>query len=218
MKLLQAAACFGLCAFALGAHAGLFLPKDTRMAMAMYAPDAQAVELAYGFTRELGGTMGWHRYENDAGDVRRDYFVLRANYLVFRSYGESGIANAYVMGGPAWARDEASGDERMGAQVGFWADYETRRIYTRFSTLTHWTSAYSQTVNTAQALWAPYAADYEDLATWIGVQVERRNGLSDATQITPLLRLFQRNWWVDAGVSVNDAHRGDVFLNLMFLF
>ena len=79
MKLLRAAACFGLCAFALSTHAGLFLPKNTRMAMVMYAPDAQSAELSYGFTRDLSGTAGWHRYENDDGDVRRDYYVLRAN-------------------------------------------------------------------------------------------------------------------------------------------
>lgn len=218
MKLFQAFICCALMGVVSSAQAGLFLPKNTRMAMAMYAPDSQSLEMSYGFSRDLSGTTGWHRYESDDGETRHDYYVVRANYLAYRAYGEEGIANAYIVGGPAWAYDRESGDERLGAQVGFWFDYETRRIYTRFSTSTHWTSAYSQTVNTAQALWAPYAADYEDVATWIGLQVERRNGLSDATQITPLLRFFQRNWWVDAGVSVNSAHRGDLFLNLMLLF
>ena len=218
MKLAQVVACCALSLAAVEVQAGLFLPKNTRMVMGMYSPDAQSLEFSYGFTRDLSGSVGWHRYESDDGDVRREYRVLRANYLAYRAYGEAGIANVYVVGGPAWARDRESGDERLGAQLGFWADYETRRIYTRISSETHWTSAYSQTVNTAQALWAPYAADYEDIASWIGVQVERRNGLSDATQVTPLLRFFQRNWWVDTGVSVNSAHRGDVFLNVMLLF
>ena len=45
-----------------------------------------------------------------------------------------------------------------------------------------------------------------------------RSGLTEATQVTPLLRLFQRRWWVDVGVSVNREHRGDAFVNLMLLF
>lgn len=205
-----------LCAGA--AHAGLFIPKDTTMVIGMYAPDAQTFEVSYGFSRDWSGSAGWHRYKNDDGDVQRDFFALRASYLALRLLRSEGIANVYVLGGPALARSDEFEGEKLGAQAGLWADYETRRLYTRVSLQTHWTSAFSQTVLTAQALWAPYAADYEDVASWAGLQVERRNGLSDATQITPILRFFQRNWWVDGGVSVNREHRGDVFINLMLLF
>lgn len=204
------------------ANAGLFIPKGTSMAMGMYSPDTSMLELSYGFTRDWSGAAGWHRYTSDkSGDdeeIERDFYALRATYLVARSYESDAIGNFYVYGGPAWAESNEFDDGRLGAQMGFWADYETRRIYTRASLTTHWTSEFSQTVITGQALWAPYAADYEDIASWIGVQLERRNGLSDATQVTPMLRFFQRNWWVDGGVSVNSEHRGDVFINVMILY
>jgi hypothetical protein len=201
------------------AQAGLFIPKDTRMAMGMYSPDSSMLELSYGFTRDWSGAAGWHHYESDDGEIERDFYAVRATYLALRSYYSDAIANVYVYGGPAWAESDEFDDGRLGAQMGFWADYETRRVYTRASLTTHWTSEFSQTVLTTQALWAPYAADYEDIASWIGVQLERRNGLNDdATQVTPMLRFFQRNWWVDGGVSVNSAHRGDVFINVMILY
>ena len=203
------------------AHAGLFIPKDTTMVMGMYSPDSKMVEASHGFSRDWSAAVGWHHYESDdRGDketIERDFYALRATYLALRSYGE-GIANVYVYGGPALAHSNEFEDDKLGAQVGLWADYETRRIYTRIAIQTHWTSQFTQTVTTVQGLWAPYAADYEDVAAWVGVQLERRNGLSNATQVTPLLRFFQRDWWIDAGVSVNETHRGDVFMNLMILF
>lgn len=200
------------------AHAGLFIPKGTSMAMAMYSPDSQSLEFAHGFTREWGGAIGYHRYLSDDERIEREFYALQASYLALRSYQSDGIANVYVLGGPVLAHSNEVSDDKLGFQAGLWVDYETRRIYTRASIQTHWTSAYSQTVQTVQGLWAPYAADYEDIATWVGVQLERRNGLSNATQVTPLLRFFQRDWWVDTGVSVNGQHRGDVFINLMILF
>ena len=218
MKVFNALACvLGLFA-ASAAHAGLFIPKGTHMAMAMYSPDSQSVEFAHGFTRDWSGAAGYHRYVSDDERIEREYYALQANYLALRRYQTDGIANLYVVGGPILAHSNETSEDKLGFQAGLWGDYETRRIYTRASVQTHWTSAFSQTVSTAQALWAPYAADYEDVAAWIGLQVQRRNGLSDATQVTPLLRFFQRNWWVDGGVSVNSKHRGDVFINLMLLF
>ena len=199
------------------AQAGFFIPKGTSMAMFMYTPSSRSFDLTHGFTRDWSATLGWHRYENDDGEDRRDFTLLRANYLLYRGYGSGGIANVYVFGGPAYAEAE-DGDDGLGWHAGLWGDYETRRVYARLSVQTHQVEDVGQTITTGQALWAPYAADYEDIATWVGLQVERRNHLSDATEVTPMLRLFQRDWWVDAGVSVNKAHRGDVFLNLMFLF
>ena len=218
MKIFYALVC-SFTLFAAGtAHAGLFIPKGSHMSMAMYSPDSQSVELAHGFTRDWSGSVGYHRYLSDDEQIEREFYTLQASYLALRLFQDDGIANVYVLGGPLLAHSQESSDDKLGFQTGLWADYETRRIYTRASVQTHWTSAFSQTVMTGQALWAPYAADYEEVATWIGLQVERRNGLSNATQVTPLLRFFQRSWWVDGGVSVNSKHRGDVFINLMLLF
>lgn len=210
-----------LCGFALYAplaHAGFFIPKDTTMAMGMYTPDTQSTELMHGLSREWSVGGGWSRYVSDDEEIDRDFAVVRGNYLLHRSYDSDGITNVYVYGGPlsAWSTEHSGA--KPGLQAGLWADYETRRVYFRGTVQTNWTEDFSQTVITTQALWAPYAADYEDVATWIGAQAERRNGLSDATQITPLLRFFQRTWWIDLGVSVNRTHRGDAFINFMYLF
>ena len=63
-----------------------------------------------------------------------------------------------------------------------------------------------------------YLAELEAQGASFELHYAYRSGLTDATQVTPLLRLFQRRWWVDVGVSVNREHRGDAFVNLMLLF
>ena len=108
----------------------------------------------------------------------------------------------------------------FGAQAGLWADYETRRIYTRLK-IHGFKSAggdrWRRNEVVAQAMWAPYAADYEDVASWIGVQGKR---VSDERRIevTPYVRFFKKDWWIDAGFSVDRAHRRDIFVNFMHLF
>ena len=127
---------------------------------------------------------------------------------------------AYVFGGPILEKREAGGDARAGAQAGVWADYETQRIYTRIK-IHGLKSAggdrWRRNEVVAQAMWAPYAADYEEVASWIGVQGKR---VSDERRIevTPYVRFFRKDWWIDAGVSVDRAHRKDIFVNFMYLF
>lgn len=207
-----------LAALSSQAVAGFFIPRDITMFMFTASPDSQMAEVAHGLRADLSVAAGQSRYVSDDGLTERRYTTLQANWLVHRTYGRDGITNAYIYGGPLAARGSEFDGTHSGVHGGFWADHETRRIYGRLSTHAYHAAGHTQMVTTAQALWAPYAADYEDIATWFGLQAERRSGLSDATQITPLLRLFQRRWWVDVGVSVNREHRGDGFVNLMFLF
>ena len=95
-----------------------------------------------------------------------------------------------------------SGDDtRAGLHGGFWADHETRRIYGRLSTHSYVAGGRSQTVTTAQGLWAPYAADYEDIATWLGLQLERRSGLTDAYAGELRERLGERFHGYDAAAG-----------------
>jgi hypothetical protein len=216
--LLRTLLCAGLLVLAGQAHAGFFIPKDATMTMGMYSPDAQAFELSHGLSRQLSLTAAYHRYLSDDRSKDRRFTTVQLGYLLNRSYHADGVGNVYVFGGPIAARSSETGGTRAGLQAGLWGDYETRRIYLRASTQIHHASSMRQTVTTGQALWAPYAADYEDVASWMGVQVQRRSNLSHATQITPMLRFFQRNWWVDAGISTNRQHRGDAFINLMILY
>jgi hypothetical protein len=204
------------------AHAGFFIPKDNGMAMTTVTPDEINLDLAYGIRRDTSVSVGLTRVREAAADTAsgkawRNVWFTQGVYLVKRVSTEDGIANAYVFGGPILEQREQGGTARVGVQTGVWADYETRRIYTRLKIHGLASSQWRRNEVVAQAMWAPYAADYEEVASWIGVQAKR---VSDErrVELTPYVRFFKKDWWIDAGFSVDRAHRRDVFINFMHLF
>ncbi len=199
------------------ANAGFFIPKDTTMVMTTLTPDEQNYDVAYGFTRQLSGQFGVTRVrEGESGAPWRNVVMAQATYLVYRASTDDGIFNAYVWGGPLAETLAGSGSTRLGVNTGVWLDYETRRVYSRVKIHGFKSNQWRRNEVVAQAMLAPYAADYEDIASWGGVQVKRVSG--DKTEITPYVRFFQRNWWIDAGVSVDRKHRNDFFINFMRTF
>jgi hypothetical protein len=229
-------------AMALPSHAGFFIPKGTTMVMGTFSPDEQNYEIAYGFDRRVSGAIGLTRVK-EGGDTApwRNVAMTQFAYLLHRQPTSDGIFNAYVWAGPIAARLETanpvnasktlrkhSGHDvvtplppvdnktRVGAQGGLWVDFETRLIYTRIKAHGFKTEGWRRNEVVAQAMLAPYKADFEDIASWGGVQVKRVSG--DKTEITPYVRFFQRNWWIDAGVSVDRAHRDNFFFNFSYTF
>lgn len=213
---------FALCAMATSvipatSHAGFFIPKGTTMTMMTLSPDEQNYDIAYGFDRRWSGSVGLTRVREGGSDAAwRNIVTTQAAYLVHRFGTEKGIFNAYVWGGPIVESLEGTDRTRMGAQGGVWIDYETRRIYTRIKAHGFKSEGWRRNEVVAQGMLAPYEADYEDIASWGGVQVKRVSG--EKTEITPFVRFFQRRWWIDAGVSVDRAHRHNFFLNLIYTF
>jgi hypothetical protein len=66
----------------------------------------------------------------------------------------------------------------------------------------HESSAYSHRIDTLQLGFAPYAHDYEDLATWFVLQARNYTGqLHRGTEWAALIRLFKGGAWVEAGVT-----------------
>jgi hypothetical protein len=224
---------FGIClgAFALccatqskPASAGFFIPADVWMAMTTLSPTERNVALAYGFNRNISGSLEWIAVkESDATIGRadqtprwRNLAMVQGAYLMKRLVVDDGIGNAYVFGGPfLQKRDQA--DAKLGVAAGVWLDFETRRVYSRLKAHSFRSEAWRRNEVVGQLMWAPYAADYDDIAAWGGVQLKRVSG-EKQTEVTPYVRFFQKTWWIDAGVSVNRNNRNDFFLNLMHTF
>lgn len=186
------------------------------MAMTTLSPDEQNYEIAHGFDRRWSGSLAFTRVREGEGAAWRNLATAQAAYLLHREGVAGGIFNTYVWAGPMAERLEGSGSTRAGAHAGAWADFETRRVYSRLSYHAYKSADWRRNEVVTQAMIAPYEADYEDIAAWGGVQLKRASG--DKTEVTPYVRFFQRRWWIDAGVSVNRKHRDNFFLNVMVTF
>lgn len=204
------------------AHAGFFIPSDVWMVMTTYTPTEINTDLAYGFNRTTSGSIGFTRVKEAAADTPsgnawRNLITLQGVYLVKRVPTEEGIGNAYVFGGPIVEKREQGGQQKLGAAAGIWLDYETRRVYSRLKVHGFKSEGWRRNEVVGQLMWAPYAADYDDIASWGGVQLKRVSG-ERQTEVTPYLRFFKKTWWVDVGVSVNRNNRNDIFINVMHTF
>jgi len=148
----------------------------------------------------LGG--GQLRLSSDATDLTREISYVRANWLAHRWNLEDAQANVFAWGGLGSATGNDFRGNRLERDVGFQADYETRRIYASLMSDLHESSAYSHRIDTLQLGFAPYAHDYTDLAVWFVLQARDYTGrLHHGTETAALIRLFKGGAWIEAGVT-----------------
>jgi hypothetical protein len=173
-----------------------------REAQVFYAPQ---------FNFSIGG--GVVRLASERDGRQRGIRYLRVNFLPKRWNLESAQANVFVWGGLGSAELSERSSAVFAQNIGAQFDYETRRIYFSAKTDLQRSDAFSHRMDTMQWGVAPYAHDYDTLATWILIQGRRYGGnLSDGTESAVLLRLFKGNKWVEAGMT-NDGK-----LQAMFMF
>lgn len=173
-----------------------------REAQVFYAPR---------FNLSVGG--GVVRLASEIDGRERDIRYLRVNFLPKRWNLEAAQANVFVWGGIGSAELNERSSSVFAQNLGAQFDYETRRVYFSAKTDLQRSDAFSHRIDTLQWGFAPYAHDYNTLATWILVQGRRYSGnLYDGTESAVLLRLFKGNKWVEAGVT-NDGK-----LQAMFMF
>ncbi len=97
------------------------------------------------------------------------------------------------------------------------ADYETTRVYAGTGLHTLQTSGWQHHTAYARTGFSFYEADYEDTQPWFVVEAKREwdhlagRPSSAKTSWTPMLRLVNRRWFVDAG-----GNRDGFRLNLMW--
>jgi len=173
-------------------------------AQAFYAPSHRY---------SLGG--GYLRLDSDVDGATYNIAYVRANWLAHRWNLEAAQANLFLWGGGGSARSNTFRSYEATGNVGAQADYETRRVYLSAKTDVFDASSFTDRIDTLQFGFAPYAHEYDSLATWIVIQARTyTNDIYPGTEWALLLRLFRRNAWVEAGVTED----GKLQSMLMFNF
>lgn len=171
--------------------------------MAEYgAGTMEELQAFYAPTYWLSLGAGALRLDSDAMARTRNIRYLRANYLVHRWNLDDAQANVFGWGGLGTATGSDFRGSRLDREAGFQADYETRRIYASWVSDLHESPAYSDRVDTLQLGFAPYAHDYQDLATWFVLQARGYSGgIHRGIEYAALVRLFKGGAWVEAGLT-----------------
>ena len=160
----------------------------------------------------LGG--GWIELEEQDGLFDRQITYARANVLLKRWNLPRAQGNLFAWGGAGRAKGSDFGGSTTSGNAGFQADYETRRLYASMRSDLHHSRHFSHRVDTVQLGWAPYAHDYESMATWLLVQLRDYSGdLYSGLEPALLLRFFKGPAWVEAGATTDGHLQAMVMFN-----
>lgn len=143
-------------------------------------------------------------------DEEWQFHGIQFNYLINRWNKPSSQANFYLKSGLGM-----TDDYQFAAFSGIALDWEDRRFFTlyenRLYEAGHINRFFTQK---ARIGIAPYIGDYGDLHTWLMIQVDHKPEKDDSITITPLIRLFKKEYLVELGVSEG----GDALFNFIIRF
>jgi DNA-binding transcriptional MerR regulator len=141
--------------------------------------------------------------KKESGD--KDFFTIgpQVNYLIKRWNMPGAQGNIFNMTGAGVSR--FNGDDEFTAWTGFLADYETRSIFTSYELRGMYAGDIEKSVwQRARIGFAPYIANYEDLNTWLMLQVDHHPAKEDSVVVTPLVRFFYKTTLLETGYSSNN--------------
>ncbi len=195
-------------------HAGPMGFKDSAMAMGDFSPNWREGWANYAFTpRDAVGAGGlWMRSD----DKLRTRTFAEATYtrLVKRWNGEHSQANVwFVVGAGGVTGNDFSGTKAMLAP-GVSVDFETTRVYFSGSARLYRAPGINHDFASARAGFSLYEVDYDDIQPWLVLEARRMRNLSNTVEVTPMLRLIHKRYFIELGI--NNAKQGR--FNFMYIF
>ena len=129
-------------------------------------------------------------------------------------------ANLWFQGGigALQGEDKLVGENRDFDKVmitpGVQFDYETTRIYFQAAHRLYRATDINHDYTSLRAGFSFYESDYDKTQPWLILEARNMNGLSEKVEITPMLRLINKNFFVEAGVNNSREPR----FNFMYIF
>ena len=188
--------------------------KESWMSMGDVSPNWQEVFVNYALTaRDAAGASALVMRSDDGTKTRQ---VTEAIYtrLVRRWNMPESQAHIWFIGGVGnITGNDFSGSKTM-ASPGIQVDYETTRIYVSATSRLYRAQGLNHDFASARAGFSFYEVDYDQTQPWFILEVRRMRGLTDKTEVTPMLRLIHNRYFVELGVNNASQAR----MNFMYIF
>lgn len=169
--------------------------------MMMQENDETGHTLSIDYTFDPHFALGLYAKRDIGG---KEFYTIgpQLNTLFKRWNLPHGQGNIFGMAGAGVARQGS--DSEPAAWAALLADYETRRVFFSYEPrLMYGGDIESSFWQRAHVGFAPYLADYEELNTWLLLRVDHHPAKNDHFVVTPLVRLFYKTIWLEAGYSSN---------------
>lgn len=170
--------------------------------MVMQENDETGYTLTIDYTFNPHFALGVYSKYEIGGD---DFWMAgpQLNTLIKRWNLPDGQGNIFNMTGVGVARQ---GDRNEpAAWTTMMADFETRRMFMSYEARFMYAKDIESSVwQRAYFGMAPYLANYDQLNTWALIRIDHHPAKNDHLVITPVIRLFYKTIWLEAGYSSNN--------------
>ena len=188
--------------------------KESWMSMGDVSPNWQEVFVNYALTaRDAAGASALVMRSDDETKTRQFTEAIYTRLIRRWNMPES-QANIWFIGGLGnITGNDFSGSKTM-ASPGIQVDYETTRIYVSATARLYRAQDLNHDFASARAGFSFYEVDYDQTQPWFILEVRRMRGLTDKTEVTPMLRLIHNRYFVELGVNNASQAR----MNFMYIF
>ena len=195
-------------------HAGPMGFKDSSMAMGDFSPNWQEAWVNHAITPRDAFGAGVLGMRSDNGLLRRTFVEATYTRLAKRWNGEHSQANIWLLAGAGPVQGNDFAGTRTMLAPGISADFETTRVYLSATARLYRAPGINHDFASARAGFSFYETDYDETQPWFIVEARRMRGLSDKVEITPMLRLINKRYFIDAGLNNSNQAR----FNFMYIF
>ncbi len=200
-------------------YAGPMGFKDSTMAMGDLGPNWREAWVNYALTPRDALGVGGIYMRSDDKLVVREFAEVNYTRLVKRWNAEHSQANIWFVGGVGPVRGTGPGatgfaGSRLMLAPGISADFETARVYVSATARLYRAKGINHDYGAVRAGFSFYETDYDETQPWLIVEARRMRGLSDSTEITPMLRFINKRYFIETGISTSKQAR----FNFMYIF
>ena len=199
---------------AAAAHAGPMGFRDSTMAMGDFSPNWREAWVNHALTARDAFGVGGVAMRSDDKRLTREFAELTYTRLVHRINGEHSQANFWFVGGAGQLKGNDFAGSKTMLAPGISADYETTRFYASGSLRLYRASSINHDVASVRTGFSFYETDYDEVQPWLILEARRMRGLSDRTELTPMLRFIHSRYFVEVGI--NNMKQGR--FNFMYIF
>jgi len=156
-------------------------------------------------------------FRSDDHKNKREVDTLNYTRLLSRWNSTDAQSNLWLFMGLGEIRgstDNQSIESKLLTSPGFQFDYETARIYFATTHKLYRASNLNHDTTSIRAGFSFYEADYDQTQPWFILETKYTNQISDKIEVIPMLRLINKNIFVEGGVN----NSGQPRLNFMYTF
>ena len=188
--------------------------KDSWMSMGDFSQNWREAFINYAITPRDAIGLGGLYMRSDDKEKSRELVELNYTHLFKRWNLKDSQANLWFIGGIGGVRGNDFNGTKTMVSPGIQFDYETPRIYFAVTERLYRAEDINHDFSSVRAGFSFYETAYDQTQPWFILEARRMQGLSDKTEITPMLRLINKNYFVEAGVNNSSQLR----FNFMYIF